>query len=136
MRNEATIVGTEVRLKQVCRWSDADSTALAPIAELIVARITPQKPFKSISVNEIKSVLQDAHVNLAGINFVGAMSCTIDRSDSDVQQGDSMQQWIAARTVDTPQAAPATAPVIAAATRGEPGSGRCGICSRPMSRST
>jgi flagella basal body P-ring formation protein FlgA len=114
MRNEATIVGAEVKLKQVCRWSDADAAALAPIAELVVARITPGKPFKSISVNEIKSILQDAKVNLAGINFVGAMSCTIDRSDASVDEGQAMQQWIAARTVDAPDATPATAPAAPA----------------------
>src|SRR5262245_1491793 len=66
MRNEATIVGPEIKLKQVCRWMTADNTAIAPIADLVVARIAPGKPFKSISVNEIKSVLRDAKVNLAG----------------------------------------------------------------------
>src|ERR1043166_8191755 len=51
MRDEATIVGAEVKLKQLCRWSDSDNTVLAPLADLVVARITPEKPFKSISVN-------------------------------------------------------------------------------------
>src|SRR6476620_10615944 len=34
MRAEATIVGAEVKLKQVCRWSDRDAAALAPIADM------------------------------------------------------------------------------------------------------
>ena len=109
MRDEATIVGAEVKLKQICRWADSDNTALAPIADLVIARITPDKPFKSISVNEIKSILQDAHVNLAGINFVGAISCTINRSDAHYDESVAMQQWIAARTVDAPESAPARA---------------------------
>src|SRR5205814_7583277 len=75
MRPEATIVGAEVKLKQVCRWSDFDNTVLAPLADLVVARIVPGKPFKSISINEIKSILMDAKVNMSGINFVGALSC-------------------------------------------------------------
>src|SRR4051812_29860316 len=29
MRGEATIVGKEIKLKQVCRWNDADNAALA-----------------------------------------------------------------------------------------------------------
>ena len=91
MRNEATIVGAEVKLKQVCRWADSDSSSLSPIAELIVARITPGKPFKSISINEIKSVLMDAKVNLAGINFVGPLSCTINRSDAHYDERVAMQ---------------------------------------------
>lgn len=114
IRAEATIVGADVKLKQVCRWCDADSTALSPIADLVVARITPGKPFKSISVNEIKSVLIDAKVNLAGINFVGPVSCTINRSDAQYDEHVAMQQWIDARTVDKVEtadvAAPATAP--------------------------
>jgi len=116
MRNEATIVGAEVKLKQVCRWADSDSSSLSPIAELIVARITPGKPFKSISINEIKSVLMDAKVNLAGINFVGPLSCTINRSDAHYDERVAMQQWIDARAVDQPETAPTTAPapVVAA----------------------
>src|SRR5689334_15072784 len=57
MRDEATIVGTEVKLKQLCRWCDSDNAALSPIADLVIVRITPEKPFKSISVNEIKNLL-------------------------------------------------------------------------------
>src|SRR5439155_21717372 len=113
MREEATIVGADVKLKQLCRWSDSDNTAFAPIADLVIARITQEKPFKSISVNEIKSTLQDAHVNLAGVNFVGAVSCTINRSDAHLDESVAMQQWIAARTVDAPEVAPATAPIAA-----------------------
>ena len=69
-------------------------------------RITPDKPFKSISVNEIKGILHDAKVNLSGINFVGPVSCTINRSDAHVNESTAMEQWIAARAVDAP--APAT----------------------------
>ena len=112
MRDEATIVGAEVKLKQICRWADSDNTALAPIADLVIVRITADKPFKSISVNEIKSILQDAHVNLAGINFVGTISCTINRSDAHYDESVAMQQWIAARTVDAPESC-RPAPVVA-----------------------
>jgi flagella basal body P-ring formation protein FlgA len=111
VRNEATIVGPEVKLKQLCRWADADNESMSPIADLVILRVTPEKPFKSISVNEIKSVLRDAHVNLAGINFVGAISCTINRSDAHLDEATAMQQWIDARTVDKVDQAPATAPV-------------------------
>jgi flagella basal body P-ring formation protein FlgA len=111
MRKEATIVGPEIKLKQVCRWMTADNAAIAPIADLVVARITPGKPFKSISVNEIKSGLRDAKVNLAGINFVGVMSCTINRSDAQYDERVAMQQWIEAKTGDQPGVTPATTPV-------------------------
>src|SRR3954447_20393516 len=34
LRPEATISTPEVRLRQICRWSDADNAAVAPLAEL------------------------------------------------------------------------------------------------------
>lgn len=125
MRTEATIVGAEIKLKQVCRWCDADDASLSPLAELIVARITPGKPFKTISVNEIKSTLIDAHVNMAGINFVGPLSCTINRSDMPYDERVAMQQWIDARTVDAPDAATiaVTTARTEVATGGSSGSG-------------
>ncbi len=116
LREEATIVGAEVKLKQLCRWSERDEAAMSPIGDLVVMRITPGKPFKSISVNEIKSVLRDAKVNLAGLNFVGAISCTINRSDAHVDESVAMQQWIDARTPDKVEETPATAPAAPVAT--------------------
>src|SRR5688500_14996050 len=77
IRGEATIVGAEVKLKQVCRWSDADASVFAPIADLTLVRLGPSVPFRAITANEIKSILRDAGVNIATVNFVGAGSCTI-----------------------------------------------------------
>src|SRR5438477_676403 len=34
LRDEATIVGGEVKLKQVCRWSEVDNASMSPIADL------------------------------------------------------------------------------------------------------
>src|SRR5438477_434240 len=39
LRGEATITGAEVKLKQVCRWSEADKAAFEPVADFVVARI-------------------------------------------------------------------------------------------------
>src|SRR5688572_27602990 len=36
MRTEATVLGTEVKLKQVCRWSGADDAVFAPLADLVL----------------------------------------------------------------------------------------------------
>src|SRR3954464_13838835 len=35
LRSEVTVIGEEVKLKQVCRWSDADKAAFEPIADLV-----------------------------------------------------------------------------------------------------
>src|SRR5260370_15229 len=38
LRGEATIVGGEVKLKQICRWADGDKSAVQTIADLLGAR--------------------------------------------------------------------------------------------------
>src|SRR5688572_3275237 len=77
VRSEATVIGSEVRLKQICRWSDADAGVMSRIGELVLARLSDRAAFRSISVQEIKGTLRDAGVNLATLNFVGATSCTV-----------------------------------------------------------
>src|SRR4051812_32207207 len=41
LRGEATVTGGEVKLKQVCRWSDMDKAAFEPVADFVVARMGP-----------------------------------------------------------------------------------------------
>jgi flagella basal body P-ring formation protein FlgA len=109
MRGEATIVGGDLKLKQVCRWSDADNAAMAPLADLIIAHMDPAKPFKSISVDDIKQTLTEAGVNISGINFVGTMKCTINRSDAQYDPHAGLNQWIDARSGDPAAANPPAA---------------------------
>lgn len=115
IRGEATVVGAEVKLKQVCRWSDADASIFAPIADLVLVRLGPSVPFRSVTVNEIKTILRDAGVNISTVNFVGAGSCTIGRSDVQFNEGEALQRWIDAHdakteVAETPTTQPATAP--------------------------
>jgi flagella basal body P-ring formation protein FlgA len=100
LRGEATIIGADLKLKQVCRWNDADNAAMGPLADLIIAHMDPAKPFKSITVDQIKQTLHEAGVNLSGINFVGTMSCTINRSDAQYDPHAGLNQWIDARSGD------------------------------------
>jgi flagella basal body P-ring formation protein FlgA len=91
---EATIVGTEVKLKQICRWNSTDAPVLAPIADLTVLRLNGSMPFHAITIDEIRQTLHDAGVNLATINFVGAASCTVTRSDLQTDQQEALRSWI------------------------------------------
>src|SRR4051794_27671656 len=52
LRPEATVFGPEVRLKQICRWSNHDAAVFLPIAELIVLRFDSKAPYKSIGIDE------------------------------------------------------------------------------------
>ncbi len=98
LRQEASIDGADVTLKQVCRWSDADAAVFAPIADLTLAHLTAGVSFRTITVDDVRQTLQGAGVNIAMINFAGVTSCAVTRSDG--QSGDSqasVQQWIDAQ---------------------------------------
>jgi flagella basal body P-ring formation protein FlgA len=113
MRSEATIVGTEIKLKQICRWSDEDKPVFAPVADFIIARIGPGNPFRTVSITDLKSTLHDAGINLANINVVGASACTIARSDTAYDEHTVLAQWIDSKQGDA--ASPATQPTVDAA---------------------
>lgn len=111
LRGEATIFGGEIKLKQVCRWSESDAQAFAPVADLIVARVTSRAAFRGISIDEIKRTLHDAGVNLANVRFAGPTSCTVTRSDADYDEGDALHKWATARDgPDVPSPNPAQGP--------------------------
>lgn len=115
VRSEATIVGTDVKLKQVARWSDRDAAVFAPIADLTLVRLGQNTPYRAVSVDEIKRTLRDAGFNLSGIHFAGSISCTIDRGDVKVDEKAALQQWIQAtqpptESVPVAPAAPAQPP--------------------------
>jgi flagella basal body P-ring formation protein FlgA len=97
LRSEATIVGSEVKLKQICRWDANDQTILAPIADLTVYHISGSAPFHTLLVDDVRQTLHDAGVNLATINFVGAASCTVTRSDSQTDPQSALRDWINSR---------------------------------------
>lgn len=108
LKAEATILGPEVRLKQICRWSAADAPTFLPVADLIVTRIGDKTPYKSIGLEELQGLLRDARVNLSSIKFAGPLLCTVHRSDAPVEQKDALDQWIQARQGPTPAEAPAS----------------------------
>jgi len=93
LRGDATVVGAEVKLRQVCRWEDADAPVFAPVADLVIARIKGASPFKTVSIDQIRSTLHDAGVNLAMVKFAGPISCTITRSDASYDEVAALQMW-------------------------------------------
>ncbi len=97
LRADATVIGGEVKLRQVCRWADQDKATFDPIGDLVLARLASRAPFKSVSVEEIRGILRDAGVNIGVINFAGATSCAVARSDVEYDEKNALQQWIEAR---------------------------------------
>jgi flagella basal body P-ring formation protein FlgA len=97
VRGEATVIGGDVKLKQVCRWNAKDNAQFAPIADLVLVRLGADAPYRTLTIQELKQILHDAGVSLSGINFSGAVSCTVDRTDVTVDEGKALQKWVAAR---------------------------------------
>lgn len=106
LRSEASVIGDDVRLRQVARWSDADAPTFAPVAEMSLFRLSVESPIKSITLEELKSILRDAGVNLASIRFGGSGRCVVSRVDVEYDETRILDQWLAARTRDPEQAAP------------------------------
>src|SRR5438552_10253883 len=38
LRGDATVYGVDIKLKQICRWSDANAAAFMPVADLTIGR--------------------------------------------------------------------------------------------------
>jgi flagella basal body P-ring formation protein FlgA len=62
-----------VTLREVCRWSESNQAALSPYANVVVCKTSG----KSITVDQIKSALRDAGVDLKSVQFSGAAMCEI-----------------------------------------------------------
>lgn len=112
LRQEASISGPDVTLKQVCRWSDADAAVFTPIADLTLLHLPDQVSFRTITVDDIRQTLHESGVNIAMIDFSGTTSCNVTRSDAQVDSHESLQQWIDSQRPGS--AKPANPPIPAA----------------------
>jgi flagella basal body P-ring formation protein FlgA len=122
LRQDASIFGADVKLKQVCRWSDADAPIFTPIADLTLLNLSDRVPFHAVTVEQIRQTLHDAGVNVAMINFAGATSCSITRTDVQSDSQQTVQQWLDAHQGDAAKTTPAAAaaPVLASASNPTP----------------
>jgi flagella basal body P-ring formation protein FlgA len=114
LKAEAIVVGASVKLKQVCRWSNADATLVAPLADLDIAHFSGNAPFQSVSLEQVRRTLKDAGANMGQLRFSGATMCTVSRSDVKYDEQAALQQWIDAREGKAPAAAPLEVPVAPA----------------------
>lgn len=115
LRGEVTVIGEEVKLKQVCRWPDADKAAFEPIADLVLMRLARNAPFKTLSVRDVRDTLHDAGVNLAVVRFAGATTCTVARSDVRFDERTALEEWVANKESATTKPALIESPATAAA---------------------
>jgi flagella basal body P-ring formation protein FlgA len=125
LRAEARVQGGEVKLKQVCRWSAADAVMFAPVADVVLAKLEPRRPYKMIEVREVRQMLEDARINVARVRFSGPLECKVSRTDAQLKDGEALEQWInatdaAAKAEQGPQkTSPSSQPAPAATQRDE-----------------
>jgi flagella basal body P-ring formation protein FlgA len=97
LKGEVSVIGEEVKLKQVCRWTEADKAAFEPVADLVIFRLSRQSPYRTLTVRELRDSLHDAGVNLAVVRFAGATSATVARTDVKFDERTALSEWVAAR---------------------------------------
>jgi flagella basal body P-ring formation protein FlgA len=75
----ARIPGNKIRLRQVVRWADVDAPSFAPIADLVIDNFDGLGNRK-LSLDEIRSTLTAAGVNLGDVRFCGSSCCLVSRT--------------------------------------------------------
>lgn len=132
LRAEATIDGSEVTLRQLCRWAKEHDDVLGPVAETVVARMSQTHPVRVVMVPEIKAVLHDRGVSLSQIHFSGAASCAVRRNEVDDA---TFARLLSHLNDEEPAPAPAEA-VAGATTRPAGGAGAADETVRADARQT
>lgn len=111
LRSTVSVMGAEIRLKHLARWTEEDALAMAQTADLVIARFETETQVM-LSAEQVRKVLEGAGVNLAAINFAGALSCKAMRVDAGGQgSGFRIQEKTAAEPVPTVPATRPAAPV-------------------------
>jgi flagella basal body P-ring formation protein FlgA len=111
LSGEAVVNGSEVTLRQICRWPEADADAFADVAGLVVVRFGENQSFQSVSIDQVQTLLRDAGVNPGLVNFAGAAACTVSRSDVQIDDAEALRKWVGDHeNMPTTDPGPATYP--------------------------
>lgn len=83
VRGEVSVVGGEVKLKQVGRWGTGDNAFFAGgLADLVLARFEPGQRTMELELAAVQEVLKGAGVNPGEMMFRGARKVVVTRLDS------------------------------------------------------
>jgi len=77
LKAEAIVTGNEIRLNQIARWPGAGGDVMEQTGDLIVGRFAAGKMSRAIDLDELKAILEGAGVNLAVVDFSGALRCLV-----------------------------------------------------------
>lgn len=104
LRSEAAVIGSEVRLRQVARWSRRDAAVFTDLGELVVARFSPGNSEMSLEVTQVRELLEGAGVSPADIVLRGASKVAVTRLDArspDAQRAPILESKELAELLDT-----------------------------------
>ncbi len=93
LRDEAMVIGKDVKLKSICRWNTADAKFFAPVADLTIVTLPVGKAFKPITVEQVRTMIAGAGVNLGNVRFMGPLVCSVTRTDTEVEKAEAFDQW-------------------------------------------
>lgn len=103
LRSEARVYGDEVKLKQVCRWADADAELFAPVADVVMTKLKARRPYQVVDVKDVRRMLEDAGINVARIRISGPLECTVSRADVNLNEGEALQEWVKSQEKSLPR---------------------------------
>jgi flagella basal body P-ring formation protein FlgA len=98
-----------VTLKDVCRWSDRDASALGSFKDIVLARLGNAAGVKKVTASDVRAALHDAGANLPMIQISGAAGCAV------VKGAVSEDQIALAMSPDSVDPSPAETPDAAPA---------------------
>jgi flagella basal body P-ring formation protein FlgA len=121
----AEISGRQIRVRQVARWSEADSASFSSIADLVIDNFDGASNRK-LSLDELRETLNGAGVNLGLVHFAGATQCLLSHVDepqpmTPTDDRGPVQQWIDQKNHQPAVATPATQSGVSAADTGQAG---------------
>jgi flagella basal body P-ring formation protein FlgA len=113
VRSQATVAGADVRLRDVCRWTDADAPTFSPLADLVVTRLGDGGSSVRLGVDSLRATLGDAGVNLGTVRLSGSATCAVTRDLAAAVAASAEPPAVPAPAVAVPAASGAARPTAA-----------------------
>ncbi|MGA2229764.1 MAG: flagellar basal body P-ring formation chaperone FlgA [Tepidisphaeraceae bacterium] len=93
LRGDATVPTGAVKVKNICRWPDADAPFFAPVADLTVVHLPPGRPYGKVTIDQVRDTLRDAGMNIALVDFGGAATCAVTESGEQIEEQTALADW-------------------------------------------
>jgi flagella basal body P-ring formation protein FlgA len=81
VRAEASILGTDVHLRQIARWSRKDAGYFRDLGELVVARFSPGDYEMTLDAGQVRQLLEGAGVGAGDVLLRGSARVVVTRLD-------------------------------------------------------